>query len=100
MTMRADQCKIGTEDRTETRRVMACHRKAAASLGSIQCKGSDNSYATGIESGVEAPRIGGLVLRRGQEMEGSPIMPDVVCTCRLPLGHVTNDPFDCVTGGV
>lgn len=67
-------------------RIIASHRQTAARRRTIERERSDDGVAAGDKGPMHDPQIGVLIASLGQEMERSPIMPDVeaagVCQCR------------------
>ena len=77
-------------------RAVALHWQPAATFRSVKGEGRDDGVSSVGTRGVERLDIGGAVRLVGEEVEGSPVMPDVILPSGLPGRHVVNDPLDAI----
>src|SRR5262245_4714869 len=87
-----DQLEGRSEHVADRARIVPHDRQATASLGPVERKGADDDVSTGPHGLQDALRIGGTVFGCSQKMKGGAVMPHIIGACRLPFGHVGNDP--------
>ena len=86
--------KVASENLAQTGRVMAHDRQAAASFGTIRSERTDDDVPPGLNSHFEPIDISGLIGAIGQEMEGGPVVPQIIGLSRLPFRDVCDHPLD------
>jgi hypothetical protein len=83
-----------TKGLAKAHRIVPHYRKAAASFRSIERKGRDDCMPSDLQGSLKAHDISSTVTVLGEEVEGRPIMPNVVNLHRLPDCSIRYNPMN------
>src|SRR5437660_532401 len=92
MPPRIDQLERPAQGVAQADWIVSLHGQAAAALRSIGRKGRDDGVPSRLQGSPKARDIGGPVALLGEEVEGRPVMPDVVALRRLPDRRICRNP--------
>jgi hypothetical protein len=79
MSPRVNKLEGATKGLAKAHRIVPHYGKAAASFRSIERKGGNDCVPSDFQGSLKAGDIRSTVTVLGEEMEGGPIMPDVIC---------------------
>lgn len=76
--------RLTTKGLAKAHRIVTHYGKSAASLRSIQRKGCNDDIPSDFQGSLQARNICSTVTFLSEEVEGRPIMPNIVSRQRLP----------------
>ena len=94
MSPRINKLEGATKGLAKTHRIVPHCGKAAASFRSIERKGGNDGITSHYQGSLKALDIGSTVTVFGEEVEGRPIMPNVVNLQRFPDCSIRDNPMN------
>jgi hypothetical protein len=94
MSPRIHKLEGATKGLAKARSIVPLYGETAASFRPIKREGCDDCVPSDFQSALQARDIRSTVTVLGEEMEGGPIMPDVICSWRLPDRSVRDNPMN------
>jgi len=94
MTPSIDKLERATQGLAKAHRIVPHYRKATASFRSIERKGRNDCVPSDFQGSLKARDIRSTVMVLDEEVEGRPIMPNVVSLQRLPDCSIRDNPMN------
>ena len=86
--------EVASQKSAQSGCVMAHDRQAAASFRTVRSERADDDVSPWLHGLLEPIDVGGLIGAISEEMEGGPVVPQIVGLGRFPLGDVCDHPLD------
>src|SRR5882672_9766220 len=93
MSTGIDQPKPFSQLRRKARRVVSVDGQSAASFRAVDREAADDNVSAGFDRLLQARDVCRAVAAVGEEVEGRPIVPDVIGLGWLPFGHIGRHPL-------